>query len=42
MLELAELSGVELYRINLHVEWDAGRGRRNARFSTIRSVTAVE
>jgi general secretion pathway protein I len=42
VLELAELSGVELYRVTLEVEWDAGRRQRSARFSTVRSVMAVE
>ena len=42
VLELAELSGVMLYRITLDVEWDAGRRPRIARFSTIRSVMAVQ
>ncbi|MGD9020384.1 MAG: prepilin-type N-terminal cleavage/methylation domain-containing protein [Lysobacterales bacterium] len=42
VLELAELSGVELYRVTLDVEWDAGQRQRNARFSTIRSVMAAQ
>lgn len=41
-LELAELSGVALYQVTLDVEWDAGRGSRNARFNTIRSVIASQ
>ena len=40
MLELAELSGVMLYKVTLDIEWDAGRRFRNAQFSTVRSVMA--
>lgn len=38
--ELAELSGVELYRIDLDIEWETGRRLRDVRLSTIRSVLA--
>jgi len=40
--ELAELSGVVLYKVTLDVEWDTGRRERGAYFSTIRSVLAVQ
>lgn len=39
-LELAELSGIELYSIDLDIEWDSGRRQRNLHFSTIRSILA--
>jgi general secretion pathway protein I len=39
-LELAELSGVMLYKVTLDIEWDAGRRFRHAHFSTVRSILA--
>ena len=42
VLELAEMSGVQLYRVTLDVEWDTGRQWRSTRFSTIRSTLAVQ
>ena len=38
--ELAELSGVELYKVDLDVDWQAGRRDRSLHFSTVRSVLA--
>ena len=38
--ELAEMSGVELYRVDLDINWEAGRRQRDLHFSTIRSVMA--
>ncbi len=38
--ELAELSGIELYRVDLDMDWETGRRHRNYHFSTIRSVLA--
>jgi general secretion pathway protein I len=38
---LAEMSGIELYWIDLDIEWETGRRPRNAHFSTLRSVLAV-
>jgi len=38
--ELAELSGIELYQIDLDISWQAGRRDRNMHFSTIRSILA--
>jgi general secretion pathway protein I len=40
-LELAELSGVVLYRVMLDIEWEAGRRVRHAQFSTVRSMLAA-
>lgn len=37
-LELAELSGVELYNIVLDIDWDTGRRQRELQFNTIRSI----
>jgi general secretion pathway protein I len=39
-LELAALSGVELYRVELDIDWETGRQQRDVHFSTIRSVLA--
>ena len=36
--ELAELSGIELYWVDLDIDWEAGRKPRNLHFSTIRST----
>jgi general secretion pathway protein I len=38
--ELADLSGIELYRVDLYVDWETGRRERNLHFSTIHSVLA--
>ena len=38
--ELAEMSGIELYRVDLDIDWQAGRRQRDLHFSTIRSVLA--
>jgi len=38
--ELAEMSGVELYHVDLDIACQAGRRERNLRFSTIRSILA--
>ena len=37
---LAEMSGVELYRVDLEIDWDTGRRQRDLHFSTLRSVLA--
>ena len=39
--ELAEMSGIELYRVDLDINWEAGRRQRDLRFSTIRSIMAI-
>ena len=38
--ELADLSGIELYRVDLYVDWEAGRRQRELHFSTIHSILA--
>ena len=38
--ELAELSGVDLYRVDLDIDWQAGRHQRDMHFSTIRGILA--
>lgn len=38
--ELAELSGVELYRVDLDIDWESGQRDRSAHFMTIQSVLA--
>ena len=38
---LAEMSGIELYWIDLDIDWETGRRPRTAHFSTLRSVLAV-
>jgi hypothetical protein len=38
--ELAEMSGVELYRVDLDINWQTGRRQRDLHFSTIRSILA--
>ncbi len=38
--ELAEMSGIELYQVELDIDWEVGRGQRNLHFSTIRSILA--
>lgn len=38
--ELADLSGIELYRVDMYVDWDTGRRQRDVHFSTIQSVLA--
>ena len=39
-VELAEMSGIELYRVDLDIDWDTGRNQRDLHFTTIRSVLA--
>jgi general secretion pathway protein I len=38
--ELADNSGIELYRVDLYLDWETGRRQRELHFSTIRSVLA--
>ena len=38
--ELAEMSGIDLYQVELDIDWEAGRNQRNLHFSTIRSILA--
>jgi len=38
--ELAEMSGIELYRVDLDIDWASGRRQRDLHFSTIRSILA--
>jgi len=38
--ELAELSGVELYYVDLNIEWLAGSRERKMHFGTVRSIMA--
>ena len=38
--ELAELSGIELYQVDLDIDWQTGRRDRSLHFSTIRSILA--
>ena len=38
--ELADMSGIELYRVDLYIDWETGRRQRELHFSTIRSVLA--
>jgi len=38
--ELADMSGIELYRVDLYVDWDTGRQQRELHFSTIHSILA--
>ena len=37
---LAEMSGVELYRVDLEIDWETGRRQRDLHFSSLRSVLA--
>lgn len=39
-MELAELTGVELFRIELNVDWTSGRRQRHLEFATIRGILA--
>jgi len=39
--ELAEMSGIELYRVDLDINWETGRRERDLHFSTIRSIMAI-
>ncbi len=39
--ELAEMSGIELYKVDLDINWEAGRRQRDLHFSTIRSIMAI-
>jgi general secretion pathway protein I len=38
--ELSEMSGVELYKVDLDINWKTGRRQRDLHFSTIRSILA--
>lgn len=38
ILELAERSGIQLYWVDLDINWDDGRRERSARFSTVRGA----
>lgn len=38
--ELADMSGIELYRVDLEIDWNTGRRERNLHFSTLHSVLA--
>jgi len=38
--ELAELSGIELYRVDLDIGWESGRRQRDLHFTTLRSMLA--
>jgi len=38
--ELADMSGIELYRVDLNLDWETGRRQRDLHFSTIHSVLA--
>lgn len=40
MQELADMSGIALYRVDLYVDWDTGRRQRELHFSTVHSVLA--
>ena len=39
-LELAQMSGIDLYYIDLQIDWDTGRRQRSMSFTTIRSTLA--
>lgn len=39
--ELAEMSGIELYKVDLDIDWETGRRQRDLHFSTIRSIMAI-
>jgi general secretion pathway protein I len=39
-LELAEMSGIELYQVDLDIDWQSGRRQRDLHFSTVRSILA--
>jgi general secretion pathway protein I len=38
--ELADMSGIELYRVDLDINWDTGRRQRDLHFGTIHSILA--
>ncbi|MFC1701262.1 prepilin-type N-terminal cleavage/methylation domain-containing protein [Pseudomonadota bacterium] len=38
--ELADMSGIALYRVDLYVDWETGRRQRELHFSTVHSVLA--
>jgi general secretion pathway protein I len=38
--ELADMSGIELYKVDLYIDWETGRRQRSLHFNTIRSVLA--
>jgi len=39
-LELADMSGIELYKVVLDIDWESGQKQRELHFSTIRSILA--
>jgi len=39
--ELAEMSGIELYKVDLDIDWETGRRQRDLHVSTIRSIMAI-
>ena len=39
-LELADMSGIELYQVDLEIDWASGQRQRELHFTTIRSVLA--
>jgi general secretion pathway protein I len=39
-MELAEMSGIELYKVDLDINWNSGRRQRDLHFTTIRSILA--
>jgi len=39
-LELADMSGIELYQVDLDIDWKSGQKQRELHFSTIRSILA--
>ncbi len=39
-LELADMSGIELYQVDLDIDWKSGQKHRDLHFSTIRSILA--
>ena len=39
-MELAEMSGIELYKVDLDINWNNGRRQRDLHFTTIRSILA--
>jgi len=39
-LEIAEMSGIELYKVDLDLDWATGQRQRELHFSTIRGILA--
>lgn len=39
-LELADMSGIELYQVDLDINWTSGQKQRELHFTTIRSILA--